>query len=174
MLFLFEKYGLHAFKNSLELQSTLVFSKYCNLSFLFRFSTRFRCRLNLTCITWHGKKASRESWNLKTVKQCKNKISNLKHFYTKAKYNNKRTGAFPCFAAFYEIFDEVLGQRSFTNISNAMQVGVKSSWIHSGNINDNLGNDNVESKYICLAVFKSNIYKTWVNEKRLFAFSLQR
>ena len=73
------------------------------------FLTRFRCRLNLTRITWHGKKASRESWNLKTVKQCKNKISHLKHFYTKAKYNNKRTGAFPCFPAFYEIFDEVLG-----------------------------------------------------------------
>ena len=43
-----EKYGLHAFQNSLELQSTLSFSKYCNLACLFRFATRFRCRLNLT------------------------------------------------------------------------------------------------------------------------------
>ena len=48
LLFLFEKYGLHAFQNGLELPSTLSFSKYCNLACLFRFATRFRCHLNLT------------------------------------------------------------------------------------------------------------------------------
>ena len=48
LLFLFDKYGLHAFQNGLELQSTLSLSKYCNLTYLFRFVTRFRCRLNLT------------------------------------------------------------------------------------------------------------------------------
>ena len=48
LLFLFEKYCLHAFQNGLELQSTLSFSKYCNLACLFRFVTRFRCRLTLT------------------------------------------------------------------------------------------------------------------------------
>ena len=48
LLFLFEKYGLHAFQNNLELQSTLSFSKYCNLAYSFRFATKFRCRLNLT------------------------------------------------------------------------------------------------------------------------------
>ena len=47
LLFLFEKYGLHAFQNGLELQSTLSFSKYCNLACLFRFVTSFLCRLNL-------------------------------------------------------------------------------------------------------------------------------
>ena len=48
LLFLFEKYGLHAFQNGLELQSTLSSSKYWNLSYLFRFATKFYCRLNLT------------------------------------------------------------------------------------------------------------------------------
>ena len=48
LLFLFEKYGLHAFQNSLELQSKLSFSKYCNLAYLFRFANRFCCHLNLT------------------------------------------------------------------------------------------------------------------------------
>ena len=48
LLFLFEKYGLHAFQIDLELPSTLSFSKYCNLACLFRFATRFRCHLNLT------------------------------------------------------------------------------------------------------------------------------
>ena len=48
LLFLSEKYGLHAFQNGLGLPSTLRFSKYCNLAYLFRFATRFRCHLNLT------------------------------------------------------------------------------------------------------------------------------
>ena len=48
LLFLFEKYGLHAFQNGLELQSTLSFSKYYNFAYLFRFANRFRCHLNLT------------------------------------------------------------------------------------------------------------------------------
>ena len=48
LLFLFEKYGSHAFQNGLELHSTLDFSKYCNSTCLFRFAPRFRCCLNLT------------------------------------------------------------------------------------------------------------------------------
>ena len=47
LLFLFEKYGSHAFQNGLELPPTLSFSKYCNLAYLFRFATSFRCDLNL-------------------------------------------------------------------------------------------------------------------------------
>ena len=43
LLFLFEKYDLHAFRNGLESQSILSFSNYCNLAYLFRF-----CHLNLT------------------------------------------------------------------------------------------------------------------------------
>ena len=48
LLFLFEKYGLHASQNDLELQSILSFSKYWNLTYLFRCATKFHCRLNLT------------------------------------------------------------------------------------------------------------------------------
>ena len=48
LLFFFEKDGLHAFQNGLELPSTLGFSKYCNFACLFRFGTRFRCHFNLT------------------------------------------------------------------------------------------------------------------------------
>ena len=42
LLFLFEKYGLHAFQNGLELQSTPNFSKYWNLTYLFKFATMKR------------------------------------------------------------------------------------------------------------------------------------
>ena len=52
LLFLFEKYGLHAFQNSLELQSILGFSKCWNMTYLFRFASKFRCRLNLTMWSW--------------------------------------------------------------------------------------------------------------------------
>ena len=50
LLFLFEKYGLHAFQNGLKLQSTLSFSKYCSLAYFFRLVNRFRCHLNLTML----------------------------------------------------------------------------------------------------------------------------
>ena len=46
VLFLFEKYDLHTFQNGLELQSILSLLKYYNLAYSFRFSTKFRCRLN--------------------------------------------------------------------------------------------------------------------------------
>ena len=48
LLFLFETYGLHAFQNGLGLQPKLSFSKYLNLTYLFRCATKFHCRLNLT------------------------------------------------------------------------------------------------------------------------------
>ena len=48
LLFLSEKNGLHALQNVLELPSTLAFSKYCNLAYLFRFATWCYCHLNLT------------------------------------------------------------------------------------------------------------------------------
>ena len=47
LLFLFEKYGLHAFQNGLELPSTLSLSRYWNLTCLLRFAARFRSHLNL-------------------------------------------------------------------------------------------------------------------------------
>ena len=47
LLFLFEKYGLHVFQNGLKLQSALSDSKYCNLVYSFRFTTKFHYRLNL-------------------------------------------------------------------------------------------------------------------------------
>ena len=48
LLFVFEKYGSHAFQNGLELKSTLSFSNYCNSAYLVRFANRFCCHLNLT------------------------------------------------------------------------------------------------------------------------------
>ena len=47
LLFLFENYGLHAFKNVLEIQSTLSFSKYFNLVCLFRFQIFHQVLLSL-------------------------------------------------------------------------------------------------------------------------------
>lgn len=61
----------------------------------------------------------------KTVKQCRDKIRNLKNDYSKAKDNNKRTGASPQFPTFYQDFDRVLGQRDISNTPNAMQVGAR-------------------------------------------------
>ena len=40
--------GSNAFQNGLELQSTLSFSKCCHSDYIFRFSNRFCCHLNLT------------------------------------------------------------------------------------------------------------------------------
>ena len=48
ILFLFEKYCLHAFQNGSKLKSTLRFSNYYNLAYLFRFVNRFCCHLNFT------------------------------------------------------------------------------------------------------------------------------
>ena len=48
ILFLFEKYCLHAFQNGLKLKSTLHFSSYYNFAYLFRFANRFCCHLNFT------------------------------------------------------------------------------------------------------------------------------
>ena len=53
LLFLSGKYDFHDFQTGLELLSTLGFSKYCNLAYLFRFATRFRCHLNFTMSLGH-------------------------------------------------------------------------------------------------------------------------
>ena len=48
LLFLFEKYGFHEFQNDLKLHPLFSFSKYWNLTCLFRCANTFCCRLNLT------------------------------------------------------------------------------------------------------------------------------
>ena len=53
LLFLFEKYSLHAFQNDLELQSTLRFSKYCNLAYSGLHQVLLLLKLNnVTWIFW--------------------------------------------------------------------------------------------------------------------------
>ena len=54
----------------------------------------------------------------KTMKQCKDKIRNLKDGYKSAKLNNKQTGTSPIYAPFYDDFDEILGDRDCVNTPN--------------------------------------------------------
>jgi len=62
--------------------------------------------------------------NPKTIKQCKLKIRNLKDSFKKAKEENKKTGNEANFPEFYEIFDEILGERDGIKLTAAKEVGV--------------------------------------------------
>ena len=66
--------------------------------------------------TWrHIVDAVNEAGSPKTVKQCKNKIRNLKQAYKDAKANNKQTGSSPKTSPFFDMFDEVLGTASLSS-----------------------------------------------------------
>jgi hypothetical protein len=53
-----------------------------------------------------------KSGDPKTVKQCKDKIQNLKKKHKEAKANNNKTGRPPQTSPFYDSFDEVLATRA--------------------------------------------------------------
>ena len=64
--------------------------------------------------------------NNKTIKQCRDKIKNLKNAYKKAKEENKKTGREAIFPPFYEEFDQVLGCRAVIKMPEAYEVGAVS------------------------------------------------
>ena len=64
-----------------------------------------------------------KSGDPKTVKQCKDKIRNLKKKYKEAKANNNKTGRPPQSSPFYDSFDEVLGTRAVVIMPGVIQSG---------------------------------------------------
>ena len=63
----------------------------------------------------------------KTLKQCKDKIRNLRDQYKEAKDKNKATGESFHKSAHFETFDKVLGSRDALTMPHLMQVGITSS-----------------------------------------------
>ena len=63
----------------------------------------------------------------KSLKQCKNKLRNLKDTYKKAKENNNKSGASPEFPKYYRDFDEVLGSRDIINLPEFREIGTSNS-----------------------------------------------
>lgn len=59
----------------------------------------------------------------KTLKQCKDKLKNLKQAYKEAKAKNKKTGESPQRSPFYDELDEVLGTRAVITMPGVKQVG---------------------------------------------------
>ena len=63
----------------------------------------------------------------RTVDQCKQKIKRLKDEYKKAKDNNKKTGAAPVFSEFYDVFDEIMGEKDIVSLPNLLETGCKTN-----------------------------------------------
>jgi len=59
----------------------------------------------------------------KTLKQCKDKIRNLKDQYKEAKDKNRRSGESLHQSPYFKIFDEILGVRDVVTMPNVTQVG---------------------------------------------------
>ena len=59
----------------------------------------------------------------KSVRQCKDKMRNLKDVYKQARDNNKLTGVSPTYPPFYDDLDEVLGTRDCVSMPNVQEVG---------------------------------------------------
>jgi hypothetical protein len=72
--------------------------------------------------TWHHiVNAVNKAGTAKSVKQCKNKIRNLKQAYKEAKANNNRTGSSPKKSPFFDTFDDVLGTRAVVTMPGVIQ-----------------------------------------------------
>ena len=63
----------------------------------------------------------------KSIKQCKDKLRNLKQSYKDAKSNNKTTGRPPKRSPFFDELDEVLGSRPIITKPGVIEVGVNTS-----------------------------------------------
>lgn len=75
--------------------------------------------------TWHkiADAVNKVATNPKTIKQCKDKIRNLKKAYKEAKTNNNKTGRPPQTSPYYDSFDEVLGTRAVVTMPGVIQSG---------------------------------------------------
>ena len=63
----------------------------------------------------------------KSVKQCKDKIPNLKQANKNAKAHNKKTGRSPRTSPFFNDFDEIFGMRPVVTMPGVVQAGLNTS-----------------------------------------------
>ena len=77
----------------------------------------------------------------KSVKQCKDKLRNLKDAYKAACNNNKQTGADPKFSPFFDTFDEIFGTRDVINMPDILDSGHGNRRTEIDN-NHNINNNN--------------------------------
>ena len=66
-------------------------------------------------------KAVNKAGPLKTMKQCKDKLRNLKQAYKDAKTNNSQTGRAAKTSPFFDVFEEVLGSRPVVKMPGLLQ-----------------------------------------------------
>ena len=59
----------------------------------------------------------------KSIRQCKDKIRNLKDTYIQTKGNNKKSGSAPQTSVYFDNFDQVLGTRDGISSKNITQAG---------------------------------------------------
>ena len=87
----------------------------------------------------------------KSIRQCKDKIRNLKDTYKQAKGNSKRSGSAPQTSAYFDNFDQVLGKRDGISLYNITQVGVEeelllSNWDKNDPPENNFSTETSSSK----------------------------
>ena len=66
-------------------------------------------------------KAVNKAGPIKTMKQCKDKLRNLKQAYKDAKTNNSQTGRAAKTSPFFDVFEEVLGSRPVVKMPGVLQ-----------------------------------------------------
>ena len=86
----------------------------------------------------------------KSIRQCKDKIRNLKDTYIQTKGNNKKSGSAPQTSVYFDNFDQVLGTRDGISSKNITQAGFEeelllSDWDKNEPPENNFGNETSSS-----------------------------
>ena len=68
-----------------------------------------------------GRRLFKRSTRQALLKQCKDKLRNLKQAYKDAKTNNSQTGRVAKTSPFFDVFEEVLGSRSVVKMPGVLQ-----------------------------------------------------
>ena len=86
--------------------------------------------------------------SVKTIKQCKDKMQNLKGTYKRVKESNKKTGVAPRFPPSITQFDKILGCKDVTSLPEKTEVGANSISDDEINANSDSDLDNNESNIL--------------------------
>ena len=81
----------------------------------------------------------------KTIKQCKDKMRNLKDAYKRAKESNKKTGAAPIFPPYFTQIDKILECRDVMSLPEKTEIGANSISYDEINANSDSDSDNNKS-----------------------------
>ena len=90
-------------------------------------------------------KAVNKAGPFKTMKQCKDKLRNLKQAYKDAKTNNLQTGRAAKTSPFFDVFEEVLGSRPVVKMPGVLQSCSKSTTSNSPSSSKPLHADSSDS-----------------------------